>query len=130
MDTIILQRLSKFIEDTGSTEISKNKIDFYWSVGDIIREIYYSDALDNEDRELFFENVRFRLDGFGELFPKNDLKRNRNIPRQFFKLAGYSLSLAKQMAWSQWSYIFDNKYILQNTEFDEWFGEMLRDWRL
>jgi len=81
-------------------------------------------AVNEDEKDLFFENVRIHLPS--NLFPKDDKARKRNIPKQFFKLSAYQYDLAVKIRWSQWSYLFDNKYLIENTGFDEWFTDVLQ----
>jgi hypothetical protein len=125
LNQLITQRLSNFIKGAGLKKGGKRKIQSYWEIGCIIKDILEESNLVNiKERNLFFDNVRIHLPT--EFFPENDIKRKRNIPEQFYKLSKYPYSIAGKLEWSQWSYIFDNPYLMNCNEFDDWFAEILR----
>lgn len=126
LNNLIESNIRKFIKDNNLKVIKKNRFHYYWKFGTILREIFYnSEFVDPNEKELFFENVRLHMDKDSDVFPKDDKKRRRNIPRQFFKLAGYPYDVAKRVEWSQWSYLFDNTYLMESTKFDNWFKKIL-----
>lgn len=127
LNDLIAKEIKKYIKSAEKQNGKKGKVGFYWGFGNILRKIFFSSELiDENEKELFFTNVRLHMDSYNETFPKNDLTRNRNIPKQFFKLAGYPLEVASKIEWAQWSYLFDNTHLMQSTGFDEWFLEILK----
>lgn len=130
LNDLVGMQITLFIQKHNLKEIKKNRFTYYWELGNILRDIFYNSGLiDPSEKELFFENARMHLDDAGDIFPKNDKKRKRNIPKQFFKLAGYHYDIAKKIEWSQWSYLFDNIYLMDCTGFDEWFEGILKSGR-
>lgn len=126
LNELISEKVNNFIREYNLQEIKKNRFQYYWEFGAILRDLYYnSDLVDYNEKDLFFENVRLHMDRVGDVFPKDDIKRRRNIPKQFFKLAGYPYNVARVTEWSQWSYLFDNTYLMESTGFDEWFKQIL-----
>jgi hypothetical protein len=125
LDRLISIKLFDFIKENKIDKVKKDRVALYWELGKILRDIYFNSKLiGDEEKQLFFENIRIHLPN--DLFPKDDKTRKRNIPQQFFKLAGYPYELAIKIKWSQWSYLFDNKYLIENTGFDKWFTEILK----
>jgi hypothetical protein len=126
LNDLVKQEVVTFVNKNKLKDVRKNRFHFYWEFGNMLRDIYDNSGLvAAEEKELFFENVRMHMDALGEVFPKDDKKRRRNIPKQFYKLAGYPYDVAKTVEWSQWSYLFDNTYLMESTGFDEWFKGIL-----
>lgn len=126
LNSLLKDSITSYVNKHNLSEIRKNKLSFYWGLGFILRDVFYNSGLiDLAEKELFFKNVRLHMDSFQDVFPKDDLKKRRNIPKQFFNLAGYPYDVAKNLNWSQWSYLFDNTYLMDNTDFDTWFNDIL-----
>ncbi len=126
LNDLVKRKVVTFVKKSKLKEIKKNRFHFYWEFGNMLRGIYENSGLvATDEKELFFENVRMHMDSVGDVFPKDDKKRRRNIPKQFYKLAGYPYEAAKTVEWSQWSYLFDNTYLMESTGFDEWFKGIL-----
>ncbi len=127
LNDLVKRKVVTFVKQSKLKETRKNRFHFYWEFGKMLRDIYDNSGLITADeKDLFFENVRMHMDAVGNVFPKNDEKRRRNIPKQFYKLAGYPYEAAKKVEWSQWSYLFDNTYLMESTGFDEWFKAILK----
>jgi len=120
------QAIDKFVAKSKLKDKVQNRVEQYWSLGNELRSLFKElGAGDVAERNLFFINVRLHMDRHGDLFPKDDTKRKRIIPAQYFKLAGYPMEIATRISWSQWSYLFDNVYIMESTGFDIWFRSVL-----
>lgn len=127
LDDLIKKKINIFIQKNNLKDIKKNRFYYYWELGKILRVIYYDSGLvDKDEKELFFKNVRLHMNNTSNIFPKDDKKRNRNYPKLFFKLAGYPYNVAKKVEWSYWIYLFENKYLVESTGFDDWFIEKLK----
>ncbi len=40
-------------------------------------------------------------------------------------MAGFPYNVAESVKWAQWSYLFDNTYLIDSTRFNNWFKEIL-----
>lgn len=127
LNCLLEEHIGTFVSEHDPDMLNTNKLSFYWEFGSILRKIYFESGLiDASEQELFFVNARLHMDSYKGIFPKDDLKKRRIIPKQFFNLAGFPFDLAQNLNWSQWSYLFDNTYLMDNTDFESWFGGILK----
>ena len=127
LDDLISKKIKSFLKEHNLKGNRKSRVSDYWNFGEMLRELFFDSGLvDKNEKELFFVNVRLHMDKVADIFPKNDIKRNRNIPKQFFKLAGYPFEIATRIEWAQWSFLFDYPYLMESTGFDKWFSQILK----
>lgn len=127
LNRLLEEQIRAFVGEHDPDKLNKNKLSFYWGLGSILRTIYNeSDLIDPSEKELYFINARLHMDTYGNIFPKDDIKKRRIIPKQFFNLAGFPINVAQNLNWSQWSYLFDNTYLMDNTNFEIWFTNILK----
>jgi hypothetical protein len=124
LNELIKARIGRYVKKAKVEEEKKERVLNYWEIGHILRDIYYNSGLVlKEEKDLFLKNVRIHLDP--TIFPGDDVSRNRNIPEQFFRLAGFSKQIISKVKWTTWSYIFDSPIFSKNSFFDRWFSDVL-----
>jgi len=124
LNDLIKKKINDYIEKVGLRNIKKDRVLYYWEIGNILQGIFYKSGLVlEEEKDLFFKNVRLHLDS--DIFPSNDLSRQRDIPEQFFRLAGYPIEIAEKVKWTTWSYLFDSPLMSGIKSFDIWFSNNL-----
>jgi len=127
LNDLISKKIKSFLKEHNLKGNRKSRVSDYWNFGKMLHELFFDSGLaDKNEKELFFVNVRLHMDKAGDIFPKNDVKRNRNIPKQFFKLASYPFEIATRIEWAQWSFLFDYPYLMESTGFDKWFSQILK----
>ena len=86
------------------------------------------DWFDPVEKYLYFKNVRYNMDVAYSEFPKDNLKKKRWIPQQFYNLSLYPYNYAIKMEWvSNGAIFFDHVYLLEHTGFSDWFLDILED---
>lgn len=124
LNELIKKKITNYVLSVGLKQIKKDRVLYYWEIGNILREIYLKSGLvDSEERDLFYKNVRLHLNN--DIFPGDDIARNRNIPEQFFRLAGFKRDIIEKVKWTTWSYLFDSPLLARIKNFDRWFSENL-----
>jgi hypothetical protein len=108
LNALIEKELEEVVLSADPKELKRNKVNFYWRTGSLLREILYNSGLvEKEDKDLFFQNVSIHMKKY-DCYPKNDPSKNRFIPEQLFRLSSYSEKVANKAIWTAWSYIFDS----------------------
>jgi hypothetical protein len=124
LNELIKNKIEKYIEKVGLQLIKKDRVLYYWEIGNIIRDIFFKSGLVlSDEKDLFFKNVRLHLNS--DIFPGDDSSRHRNIPEQFFRLAGYRKEVIEKVKWTIWSYLFDSPILSRIKNFDVWFNQSL-----
>ena len=116
---IIGDRILEYLRKFSIENSKKGKAEYYYGLGLILRDIYNNSGLvDKDEKQLYFKCVRLHLSN--EIFPSDDISRRRNIPEQFFRLAGFPMDIVKKVKWTTWSYLFDSPILTIINAFDYW----------
>ena len=108
----------------------KGKVDAYWEFGSVLRNIFLNSGLIKQsEKSLFYESVKYHAG----LVAKNLLAEDRSAARNHldycFRLSGYPKEIALALQWSEWVFLLDSSSINREIRFDEWFRDIIRDYK-
>jgi len=123
LDNILREKLKGLTKKLISLGIvpkkgSKNKVEAYWELGSVLREIFFeSELIIPAEKSFYWLNAKLHT-------PKELLTKDRGPHRihiaYCFRLAGYPKKIALKRKWSEWVYLFDRKSINKEPRFDRW----------
>jgi hypothetical protein len=119
-----LELLTNRLEKNGITKkYSKTKVEAYWELGFVLREILdNSHLIDPSEKYLFWLNVNLHLPK--ELKVK-DRGPNRIHVEYCYRLSGMDKTIALFLNWSEWVFLFDSPAINKEHRFDIWFSKKI-----
>lgn len=126
--TSLVKRLKK--KNALPKEKGRGKVDAYWEYGSVIRKIFLnSDLIKQSEKYLFYESVKY----YTGLHAKNLLAEDRSAARNHldycFRLSGYPKETALALQWSEWVFLLDSSSINREIRFDEWFREIIKEYK-
>ena len=91
----------------------KQKVIFYWNLGTVIRNFIINNKIKKDYFHHVFESARSIFDSIDSEFAKDSSERKRNMAHQFYILSRYSIENVPKTSWSNWTYLFQNKYLFE-----------------